>query len=304
MEKLNKQMNKSFTLIEILVVIVVIGILSAFILVGMSSIINSANVARSKAFLDSANNSLLLSRVSQWKLDGNYNDSWGGKTATPVNSPTVDPSCAQDSCYAFNGSSQYAWIADDPVFNFGTKMSAFVWAKGVSGQNDKSVFAQYDYGSSRMSWLIDTHWDSPMNKPIFVIDSLGDSSARKLYASTAVAFDNNWHLIGFTWNSGILKLYVDGNETGKTIYDDASFTTMHDSNANVTIGARLSSGSPTNYFAGSIDDARLYSQPIPTVQIQQNYYLGLNKLFENQKVTLEEYNQRITELKSNLANNE
>jgi prepilin-type N-terminal cleavage/methylation domain-containing protein len=44
-------MNKSFTLIEILVVIVVIGVLSAFILVGMSSITSSANIAKSQAFL-------------------------------------------------------------------------------------------------------------------------------------------------------------------------------------------------------------------------------------------------------------
>ena len=74
--------KKSFTLIEILVVIVVIGILSAFILVGMSSISSKANIARSQAFANSLDNALLLSRTSQWKLDGNINDSWGINTGT------------------------------------------------------------------------------------------------------------------------------------------------------------------------------------------------------------------------------
>jgi len=48
--------EKSFTLIEILVVIVVTGILSSFVLVGMSSITNDARIAKVKAFANSVRN--------------------------------------------------------------------------------------------------------------------------------------------------------------------------------------------------------------------------------------------------------
>jgi len=74
------KMSNSFTLIEILVVIVIIGILSAFILVGMSSITNSANIAKGKAFADSTRNSLLGNLKAEIKLDEgtgqNIGDSW------------------------------------------------------------------------------------------------------------------------------------------------------------------------------------------------------------------------------------
>jgi len=57
-------MNKSFTLIEILVVIVVIGILSAFVLVGMSSITSSANIAKVQAFINSMDNAIIRKSIS------------------------------------------------------------------------------------------------------------------------------------------------------------------------------------------------------------------------------------------------
>jgi prepilin-type N-terminal cleavage/methylation domain-containing protein len=298
-------MNKSFTLIEILVVIVVIGVLSAFILVGMSSITTSANIAKGKAFINSMDNSLLLARVSEWKLDNSSGtDSWSGKTATLVSSPTLTPNCAQDSCYTFNGTSQYAWIADDPVFNFGSYMSAFVWVKGVA-QNNKHVFAQVE--TSKLVWRLLTSQVSPYNVlDVYITDNgTGGSGHSKQYeAATDVAFDNNWHLIGFTWNVGALKLYFDGRESAVIKYADNAITFLYDSDSNLTIGCSLSGGTPTSFFTGSIDDPRLYNQAIPTSEIQQNYFLGLNNLYKNKGLTQLEFNQRLVELKNNISENE
>ena len=296
-------MNKSFTLIEILVVIVVIGVLSAFILVGMSSITSSANIAKGKAFLNSMDNSLLLSRVSEWKLDGNGTDSWSGKTATLVNSPTANPSCAQDSCYTFNGSSQYAWIADDAVFNFGSYMSAFVWVK-ASPQNGLPVFDHWDYGTvNQRSWTISTGYASPYNgiKIILSDNGIADSSHRKDFDTTAVAFDNNWHNIGFTWNNGTLLMYIDGKSVTYTSTGSLISNSLHNSTARLTMASYLSDGSPVSYSTGSIDDPRLYNQPIPTSEIQQTYFVGINKLFRNQGMGLNEFNDRLVELKFNLS---
>jgi len=300
-------MNKSFTLIEILVVIVIIGILSAFILVGMSSITSSANIAKGKAFLNSMDNSLLLSRVSEWKLENSSGtDSWSGKTATLVNSPTLTPNCAQDSCYTFNGTSQYAWVADDPVFNFGSYMSAFVWVKGSDTAAIDYIFGQYDAGTNKMSWAI--IYDSTYLGKLRINlsdDGTWTSGHRKAYVTTSAnIIDGNWHLAGFTWNSGTFKLYVDGVEAAVTKYLDDAITILYNSDANLTIGCALNSGSPVQLFTGSIDDARLYNQAIPTSEIQQNYFVGINKLFNDNGIALNEFSQRLVELKSNIANNE
>jgi len=39
-------------------------------------------------------------------------------------------------------------------------------------------------------------------------------------------------------------------------------------------------------------------------QIQNNYFVGLNNLYKNKGITLNEFNQRIVELKTNLVKNE
>lgn len=51
--------NKSFTLIEILTVILIVGILSAIIIVSISSILNSTQDAKRKKDLDSISKALL-----------------------------------------------------------------------------------------------------------------------------------------------------------------------------------------------------------------------------------------------------
>ena len=82
-------MSKSFTLIEILVVIVIIGILSAFIIVSMVGVSDKARIAKSQAFANSLRNSLLINLVSEWKLnDGSgttASDSWSANTGTLTN---------------------------------------------------------------------------------------------------------------------------------------------------------------------------------------------------------------------------
>jgi prepilin-type N-terminal cleavage/methylation domain-containing protein len=289
-------MNKSFTLIEILVVIVVIGIISSFIIIGLSPVSDKAKIAKSQAFINSVDNSLLLSRVSNWKLDGNGNDSWSGKTATLVNSPTLTSNCPQGSCYTFNGSTQYAWIADDPMFNFGSYMSAFVWVKGA--EQDKGIFQQTDGGINQRNWSLTIL----SNKYFRVALSSDGLTTDKDYRSSTVFLDNIWHFVGFTWNSGTLKLYVDGTEVNVNKVTDNIITSIYNSTSNITVACYLSSGSPTAYFIGQIDDARLYNQPIPISQIQNNYFIGINKLYNKNEIVLDDFNKRAVELKNNLAN--
>ncbi|MDD4531537.1 MAG: type II secretion system protein, partial [Candidatus Pacebacteria bacterium] len=138
-------LKKSFTLIELLVVIAIIGILSGLIVVTMNGVTAKANIAKSQVFSNSLRNALMLNLVSEWKFDGSglsdgatantsyFVDTWsqknGSVTATP---PTVlsGNNCVSNSCLAFN--SQFISVAYDPVFKFGTKMAAMVWAKGVA----------------------------------------------------------------------------------------------------------------------------------------------------------------------------
>ena len=293
-------MSNSFTLIEILVVIVVIGILSSFILVGMSSITNSANIAKGQAFANSIDNSLLLSRVSEWKLDNDYNDSWNGKNLTPVNSPTPTSNCVQGSCYTFNGTTQYAWVADDDTyFNFGAQMSTFVWVKKINDVNNyRRILAQWDtLFLNEASFRMGT--TGPGKKfYVSIYDEDGDNIGSETLLSV---FDDKWHCVGFTYNLGVLKVYVDG--TLNNTAEDGSVGNIRNSSTDITIGSGLTNDTGSYFWDGLIDNVRIYNQAIPTSEIQQNYYLGINRLFKNTGISSVEFNQRLTELKSNLSNN-
>jgi hypothetical protein len=54
---------------------------------------------------------------------------------------------------------------------------------------------------------------------------------------------------------------------------------------------------------GSIDEVRLYNEAMPTSQIQQMYFAGLNKLFTKNQITQTDYNQRLSELLTNFVKN-
>jgi prepilin-type N-terminal cleavage/methylation domain-containing protein len=103
-----KTVKQSFTLVEILVVIVIIGILSSFIFFTINDSVEKASIAKSKMFSESIRNNLLLNLVSEWKLDGNANDSWGSNNGTPTSvSYEAEANCVSGQCASFGGSTSY-----------------------------------------------------------------------------------------------------------------------------------------------------------------------------------------------------
>jgi prepilin-type N-terminal cleavage/methylation domain-containing protein len=297
-------MNKSFTLIEILVVIVVIGILSAFILVGMSSISNSANIAKNQAFVNSLDNSLLLGRVSQWRLDEGSgttaNDSWLINNGTLATSPGFDnttagwgdthtsgwmsqSNCISGTCLKFDGT-------DDGVYKTsfsGLPSSAITvtaWIKGTLTTSWMTVVG-HDWGNSTGTWLL------------FLKNSEIDFGVYQLPATqykgikTFSVANNIWYHITGTYDGSIVKVYVNGS-IGETT---ASTSVSLANTGNIYIGYAPA------LFNGLIDDARVYNQALSTSEIQQNYFLGLNSLYKNGGITQLEYSDRLSDLKTNLT---
>jgi len=283
-------MNRSFTLIEILVVVVVIGILSSFVLVLTRYIYQEANVAKGKAFSNSVKNALLLNIAAEWKFEGPTSsgsdasngdvlDSWLSNNGdTGAHQPTVvsDSECASGKCLQFNGTSDYISIPYNNVFNFGSKLTVFVWVKGLAQTDDKKIVSHFDYGNTNRSWSIGTD-DISFNKFEVILSNDGSNGNPhiKQYYTDNVVLDNFWHLLGFTWNGGVgsnggtLKLYIDGKEASvQKIRDDdlSADYILHDPvGVNLTIGGCLNNGNnnPAYLFAGYIDDIRVYNNIIP-----------------------------------------
>ena len=299
-------MNKSFTLIEILVVIVVIGVLSAFILVGMSSITSSASIARGQAFVNSLDNSLLLARVSQWKLDegtgASVNDSWGTNTgafgSSPANPAWVNSGCVSNKCLSFDGG-DYVNVGDPASgsLDFGTgnfTISAWIKLNSLSGSGYAIVSKQDSAWTDAAGWTFSVNGDDII---FYRYDGAGPSRLQRkndIFTQAGVWY----HVMAVCNYNSSIDLYINAIEPSTYNNTYTAWSTL--SNAqNFQIGAQANI---QMLFNGSIDDVRIYNQAISTSQIQQNYYVGINKLFRNNGIVIKEYNQRLSELRESLSN--
>ena len=303
-------MNKSFTLIEILVVIVVIGVLSAFILVGMSSITSSANIAKTQAFLNSINNSLLLGRMSQWKLDETGTttttiDSWGTNNGALTNFVFTDANsgwrtgsqCVSGGCLSLDGINDYIDCGAGSIssLNMGTgNFSLSIWIKG-----DTSVAYTQLITKANNIWKLAVGWEgyelclSNRRYNLNISDGTNGNVDLQNPGNTTL-LNNVWYNILVSYTHGVGWTYYLNGVT------DGAVSKTNIENINSTYSLKFNMNG-SNYFNGLIDDIRIYNQAISTSEINQNYFVGINKLLKNNGIALDEFNQRLVELKNNIG---
>jgi len=303
-------LKKAFTLIELLVVIAIIGILSGLIVVAMGGLTRQATIAKSQIFNNSLRNSLLGNLVADITLDATYNDTWNNNTGTAGGTPSAQAStnCVQNTCYSFNGgvggsgTTDYITWPDISAYTLGTQMTAMVWVKGNT-QAGKIPFAHWDAtgtGTLRGEWEIMGGAGGAL-RVIVSNDGTAATLVKDYITTNTAVFDGNWHLVGFTFapgtTTGTLTLYIDGVAAGVTKTIDANVPSIYTSSAVLSMACSVTGASCTagTYFAGLLDSGRVYNATIPSGQIKELYYAGLTSLFNEGKISSQEYAQRIAE---------
>jgi hypothetical protein len=92
-----------------------------------------------------------------------------------------------------------------------TQMSGFAWGKS-SGTGTHNLLGQYRSTGSNRSFSL------ALESGLFRVVVFGDSAVTliKRYYSTVTFNDGLWHSFGFTFDNGVLKLWVDGAEIAVT----------------------------------------------------------------------------------------
>ncbi len=276
-------MNKkqiAFTLIELLVVIAIIGILSGLIVVAMNGMTNSANVAKAQVFSNSLRNALMQSLVAEYKFDGTgisddatatsayLQDTWAGNNGSINGAPKVKSGakCIYGSCLSFSGSNDYISL---PTL-------------GIASNGTATIAGWFYFNDSAQARGIDMHLYG---------NFLYQHRANNLlyFATTSDYFNwsfslKTWYYLAVTYsgNTSTAKLYINGVPTSCTQSGGSvpAFTNM------ISIGG-------TSAFNGLIDEVRIYGNVIPTSQIKEQYYAGLNSLLVNREITSQEYQARL-----------
>lgn len=172
-----------------------------------------------------------------------------------------------NSALDFDGSDDCVYIADSNDFTMNSAMSAFFWVNSNdSSGNPMSIFAHA--GDSDFSWKAGT---SSLNSFLStIITNDGDEySLVKNYESYASILDGDWNYSGFTFNSGTLKLFINGSEPSLDVIYDESFSSLFDSSVNLTIGC--SSNTEPGFFNGIIDDLLLFNRVLSSNEISDLY---------------------------------
>jgi hypothetical protein len=175
----------------------------------------------------------------------------------------------------FDGVNDFVTTSSGTVAEGRTTFSAMAWVKSSSTAGLKQIFARYQTTTNNRAWSMLTantaFSGSPTGKELgVVITRDGDfSGPYKAYWTPGVFIsDGDWHLAGFTWDEGVLRLYVDGVERSTTKTRDDSFTTVKDaSGVPISLGAINPSTGGLEFFPGRLDDCRLFNVALSAADV-------------------------------------
>jgi len=277
--------KKAFTLIELMTVVGIIAILAGLMLVGYNIFFKEANIGSGMRFDSSIHHTLGYALVGDWKLDDNAANSTVADSSGNDNDGTfyINGVSANTSGYKVDGANGTALDFNEPdgddyvtinssneiidlSSNDGYSVSA--WAKFESGTNAQYIVAAQDGGHDWSIRRDNTSGDWQY--------TWADSTETHILNSNETVTADEWYyLVAVNDEAGNSYFYVNGDqqtdaEVGNGTYDNTSFTSQ--------IGAYSSTHS--NAFNGALDQVRIYSAPLSTEIIKQNYYAGLEKLHE------------------------
>ncbi len=216
-------------------------------------------IARPQYLLNSVNSgfnpkntgSLLTWHFRQDALNGEIVDLMGQQIRT------VQPG----RCYEFDGVDDYVTCGD--IGNSLTSLSCFAWIKTTASATDY-VLSRYETLSNQRAFFIGVNATGVLD--VFLSEDGQYANSSKIYESTTVVNDGDWHHVGFTWGSGVLKVFIDGSEAAVTKTQDDSFTEIHDSTNSFLIGA-IRTG--IDNFDGSIYGVQVFNNALSSSEVSR-----------------------------------
>jgi len=277
----------AFTLIELLVVIAIIGILSGLIVVSMGGMTTKANIAKAQVFSNSLRNSLMMNLIAEYKLDGNANNSWSRTNGTVYEAVTITSGCIQNYCLSFDGSNDYA-EATLSSFSFET-ISAWIKLNNYPASGKVLGISAHTQGNNAAE---------SFDKILYVDENgkagwyIWDTAERKIIGTTSLQLNTWYNIVGVVGTGG-QKIFVNGQQENVNTSVTSSWSggTLFDISFNIATAGETHLAA--DHFNGLIDDFKIYNAVIPTSQIKEQYFAGLNSLLSSGNIDAKEYSLRI-----------
>lgn len=215
-----------------------------------------------------------------WKLDENTgtsatDSSTNGNTGTLTSSPTWTTGQI-GSGVTFNGSSNYISVPDSTALKPGSNSwSVCTWANPAN-TNQTSYLVSKSNAGNTMRFTLSICAGDPVclggagKRLIFSLSQeLVGPTYRGAYSISDVTTGSWRYFCGVAdKDANAVKLYVDGAEVASNSGSGGSWPSITNTDA-LTLG----SGNAANYYAGSLDETRIYSRALSSEEIAQLYRL-------------------------------
>jgi len=303
--------EKSFTLIEILVTIVIIGILAGVIMISTSSSVDKANVTKTKVFSESVKNRLLMNLVNDWDAS-NYiksgsawtlKDSWGSNNGTFASAPAASicsdvsgsETCPQiktdkdiGDVIVFNGADGERINITGGAANFNTihgPTTLEVWFNQTQTRAASMIFTD-----NCIEWGLYTANNS-LNANLYGGYFVQNIDLNKWYHVVLVHDHSIDNLTTTDIKETAVKVYVNGEKK----VDSVRNITTHNGYLDYPLMIGDDNCTLDREFVGKVKQVRIYNGPLTEARVKQNYISGLKDLFYLGQLSEDEYKERINE---------
>ncbi len=256
-------MKKSFTLIELLIVIAIIGLLVIIIAIPINRARRGASIARILQYEASLHRYLGADIVGWWKFDGDLTDisgynNHGSMQGGEEYGEGVYGKEGNSLILSDNGSN-FVRIPNFPMLSGEKRLTIsgwikeekdtgtryFIWASNNLLIEFGSIVSPTDPSNLRLRWHLQGGWRSN-----HIVEDILEK--------------DRWIFWTFVFNSGITEIYKDGEKVYQG-NDNQQF--ISDNVVNYDIGYR-----PTGrQLVGKIDDVRIYKRDLSSEEIKTIY---------------------------------
>lgn len=162
----------------------------------------------------------------------------------------------------FNGTSARVTVADAADLDLGTGMTLEAWVRPTTLSGWRTVIMKERPGG--LAYSLYAHDGSP--RPAVTVNLGGND--RSTPGTSALPL-NTWTHLAATYDGAVLRLYVNGTPVGALTQGGGIITTT----GALTIGGNTVWG---EYFAGIIDEVRIYNRALTAGEIQADMATPIN----------------------------
>jgi hypothetical protein len=202
--------------------------------------------------------------VSLWKFDEGSGttayDSAGNNDGNIIGDPNWTTGQI-DGALSFDGVDDYVNCGNDNSLAITNNLTIAAWVKRTgAGSSNEIIVSKYNGGQH--SYRLFFHSTDVVR---WWLSKDGGTNNRAYLDSTITITDTNWHFIAATFESGTLKIYIDGVD--KTGSGEGNISSIFESTEPLFIGQENSS----SYFNGLIDDVRIYDRALSAEEVMAIY---------------------------------